>query len=137
MAQRRTGVLGRSMVVLHRRQSQPEEPRPRPPTPRDLASDFRKRTVTSPVEGDPVIENGYPVSVPLPLADQDRPHFRLSTPWFLRRDPARGLFGYPRQQSTGRGLETAESLLLQAIGDGPDQKGAADLAARRLSIQGL
>src|ERR1700730_5914145 len=125
------------MVVLHRRQSQSEEPRSRPPTARDLPSDFRERTVALPVEGDPVIEHRDVVRVPLPFADQDGPRSRLSILWLLRGTPARRLFGDPSQQSTARGFETAESLLLEALRDRLNQKGAADRTARRPSRKDL
>src|ERR1700687_5680804 len=123
------------MAVLHRRQTQPEEPRPRPPTARDLASDFRERTITLAVEGHAVAEHRDPVRVPLPLADQDCSHLGLANRRALRRAPSRSLFGDPSEQASGRRLETAESLLLEAVGDRPNQKGLAETAGRLLAVE--
>jgi hypothetical protein len=95
-----------------------------------------ERTITLAVEGDPVIEHRHPVSAPLTFADQNGPRLCLSTPRLRRRAPTRRLFGDPSQQSTDRGLELAESLLLETIGDRLNQESSADIAARRVSIQG-
>src|SRR6202035_247869 len=122
MAQRRTGFLGRSMIILLRR-PQSEETRPGPPTAGDLARDFRERTVTLPVARHSVVEHRHPMGFPLPLADQDGPCLCLSTLRFLGQASGRGLCCDPREQALSGGLETAESLLLEAVGDRPNQKG--------------
>jgi hypothetical protein len=125
------------MVVLHSGRPQPEEPWPRPPTARDLARDLGERTVTLAVEGHTVAEHRDPVRVPLPFADQDCSHLRLSNRRALRQAPSRSLFGDPREQASGRGLETAESLLLEAVGDRPNQKGPAETAWGPLTVEVL
>src|ERR1035437_5374565 len=116
------------MIVLHHRQSQPKEPRPRPTTAGDFARDLGERTVTLPGEGTSDAKYRPPVRGPVPFADQNRSRFRLSNRRALRRAPSRSLFGNPREQASGRGLETAESLFLEAVGDRPNQKGPADVA---------
>ena len=136
MAQRRTGFLGRSTIILLRR-PQSEETRPGPPTARDLARDLGERTVTPAVEGHAGAEHRDPVRVPLPLADQDCSHLRLSNRRALRRAPSRSLFGDPSEQASGRGLETAAGLFLEAVGDRPNQKGPAETAGGLLTVEGF
>ncbi len=123
--------------MLHRRRSETEEPRPRPPTARDLARDLGERTVTLAVEGHAVAEHRDPVRVPLPLADQDCSHLGLSNRRALRRAPSRSLFGDPSEQSSGRGLETAEGLFLEAVSDRPSQKGPPETAGGLLTVEGF
>src|ERR1700730_10108827 len=103
------------MVVLHRRGSEPEESRSGPPTARDLARDLGERTVTLAVEGHAVAEHRDPVRVPLPLADQDCSHLGLSNRRARRRAPIRILFGSPSEQTSGRGVQTAAGLFLEAV----------------------
>src|ERR1700730_5118493 len=123
------------MVVLHRRGSEPEESRSGPPTARDLARDLGERTVTLAVEGDAVAKHRDPVRVPLPLADQDCSHLGLSNRLALRRAPSCSLFGDPSEQASGRGLESAEGLFLEAVSDRPNQKGPPETAGGLLAVE--
>src|SRR5258708_12192159 len=123
------------MVVLHRRRSETEEARPRPPTARDLSRDLGERTVTLAVEGHAVAEHRDPVRVPLPLADQDCSHLRLSNRRPLRRAPSRSLFGDPSEQASGRGLETAAGLFLEPVSDRPNHKAPAQTAGGLRTVE--
>jgi hypothetical protein len=59
---------------------------------------------------------------------------------FLELFPSRpfetgGRFSDPSEQASGRGLKTAEGLLLQAVSDRPNQKGPAETAGRLLAVE--
>src|SRR5271157_3846180 len=97
-------------------------------TARDFARDFGERTVTLTVEGHTFAQHRHPMRGPLPFADQNRSRFRLSNRRTLWRAPGCGLFCDPSEQASGRGLETAESLFLETVGDRSNQKGPTYMA---------
>src|SRR6266849_5377906 len=110
------------MMVLHDGRAQTEKQGSRPPATRDSACDLRERAVAFPVEECSVIEHRDSVRGALPLANQNRPDADLPARRFDLRPSRGGVFADPSEQAPGRGLETAESPLLDAVGDASEQQ---------------
>src|SRR5580658_2921462 len=78
-----------------------------------------------------MVEHRHPVRGSLPLANQDGSRLGLPNLRLLRQTSNRSLFGDPREQATGRKLESPVSSFLETIRDRARQEGPADFSRRR------
>src|SRR5208337_322779 len=130
MAQRRSGDLPRSIVVLPYGRLEPEEQRPRPAATGDLARDLRQRAVALSAEQYALLEHRHLMTGSAPLPNQDRARSEPACRRGRRGAARSGVLGDPPEQSPRARLEAAEHALLQSIGDRASQQIFADAGRR-------
>src|ERR1039458_7489490 len=84
-----------------------------------------------------LFENAYLMADTAPFSHQHRAGLHDARRCRSQRRPVSAVMGELCQQASGRGLETAESLFLEAICDRARQEGPADFLGRRLSDHGF
>src|ERR1017187_6370465 len=137
MAQRRVRDLACSIAALLLRSPEAKEQRPRPSSSGDLARDFRERTVTFASKTKSLFENAYLMADTAPFTHQHRAGLHYARRCRSQSRPVSAVTGELCQEALRRGLESAESLFLEAICDRARQERPADIVRRRLSEHGF
>src|SRR5208283_3356737 len=119
------------------RSREAEEQRPRPSSSGDLSRDFRERPVTLSPETKSLFEDAHLMADAAPFTHQHRTTLHDARRCCGHSRPVSTIIGELFQQASGRGLETAESLFLEAICDRAHQERPADIARRRLAEHGF
>src|ERR1039458_136456 len=84
-----------------------------------------------------LFENAYLMADTAPFSHQHRAGLHDARRCRSQRRPVSAVMGELCQQASGRGLETAESLFLEAIFNRARHERPADIARRRLSERGF
>src|ERR1035437_4323420 len=137
IAQRRVRDLACSIAALLLRSLEAEEQGTRPSSSGDLARDFRERTIVPASETKSLFENAYLMADTAPFSHQHRAGLHDARRCRSQRRPVSAVMGELCQQASGRGLETAESLFLEAICNRARHERPADIARRRLHEHGF
>src|ERR1019366_3000322 len=137
IAQRRVRDLACSIAALLLRSVESEEQGTRPLSSGDLARDFRERTITPAPERKSLFENTYLMADTAPFTHQHRAGLHDARWRRSQSRPVSAIIREPFQQASGRWLETAKSLFLEAIRDRARQERPADIARRCFSEHGF